>query len=70
MGNTANIHAYVVSGEAVDYYQSKIGLRAEGNITYLPANYAPQIPNFMMDDVYRSYQRIQNHLMNSVIQRF
>lgn len=69
-GNTANISAYVVQGEAVDYYQSKIGLKAEGNVTYLPASYVPQIPFTKVDDAYRLYQRVQNHMMEAVIQRF
>ncbi len=66
----ANITAYVVQGEAVDYYQSKVGIKAEGNITYLPASYVPQIPLTSVDDIYRTYQRVQNHMMNVVIQKF
>lgn len=69
-GNTANISAYVVQGEAVDFYQSKVGIRAEGNITTLPASYFPQIPFTKIDDAYRTYQRVQNHLMGTVIQKF
>ncbi len=52
-GNVANISAYIVEGEAVDYYQSMIGLKAEGNITYLPASYVPEIPFTKIDDAYR-----------------
>lgn len=70
VGKQANISAYVVQGEAVDYFQSKIGLKAEGNVTYLPATYVPQIPFFQADDAYRLYQRVQNHMMEAVIQRF
>lgn len=69
-GSKANISAYVVQGEAVSYYQSMAGLKAEGNITTLPAKYAPQIPLITVDDAYRTYQRIQNHMMEAVIQRF
>jgi hypothetical protein len=69
-GNTANISAYVVQREAVSHYQSMIGLKAEGNITTLPATYAPQIPFTKVDDAYRVYQRVQNHMMEAVIQRF
>jgi len=67
---TANISAYVVQGEAVSYYQSLVGLKAEGKITTLPATYAPQIPFINVDDAYRVYQRVQNHMMEAVIQRF
>ena len=67
---TANISAYVVQGEVLDYYQSKIGLKAEGKVTYLPASYVPQISKTKVDDVYRLYQRVQNHMMEAVIQRF
>lgn len=67
---TANISAYIVQGEAVDYYQSKVGLKAEGNKTYLPASYAPEIPFTKVDDAYRVIQRVQNHMMEAIIQRF
>lgn len=66
---TANISAYVVQGEAVDYYQSMVGLKAEGNVTYLPAVYVPQLPLTKVDDAYRLYQRVQNHMMEAVVQR-
>ena len=69
-GNKANISAYVVQGEAVSYYQSIVGLQAEGRITTLPASYAPQIPFTRVDDAIRVYQRVQNHMMEAVIQRF
>ncbi len=69
-GNSANISAYVVQGEAVSHYQSMIGLQAEGNITTLPATYVPQVPVIQVDDYYRVYQRVQNHMMEAVIQRF
>jgi hypothetical protein len=36
-GDTKNINAFIIRGEAVDYYQSSIGLRAEGNRYYIPA---------------------------------
>jgi hypothetical protein len=68
--STANISAYVVQGETVDYYQSKIGLKAEGNVTYLPAQYVPQIPLVVLDDIIRTYQRVQNHMMSVVIQKY
>ena len=68
--STASISAYVVRGEAVDYYQSKIGLKAEGDITYLPATYFPEIPLTLSDEIIRTHQRIQNHSMSVVFQKF
>ncbi|MCE2497108.1 MAG: DUF2974 domain-containing protein [Flavobacteriales bacterium] len=70
LNKTANISAYVVQGEAVSHYQSMAGLKAEGNITTLPATYVPQVPLLTIDDAYRTYQRVQNHMMGAVIQRF
>jgi RHS repeat-associated protein len=65
-GNSANISAYVVQGEILDFSQSAIGLRAEGNINMLPATYAPSIPGVGIDNVVRLSQRIKNHSMSVV----
>lgn len=71
-GKSANISAYVVQGEIVDYLQGTPGvnLKAEGKVTYLPASYVPQVPLTTIDDAYRVYQRVQNHMMEAIIQKF
>ncbi|WP_202946888.1 RHS repeat-associated core domain-containing protein [Nitritalea halalkaliphila] len=68
-GKSANISAYVVSGEAVSHYQGMMGLRAEGRITTLPASYVPQIPFTKTDDAIRTGQRIYNHTMGVVTKK-
>ena len=70
-GRTADISAYVVEGEIVHQAQSVIGLKAEGNITILPASYAPTVKTG--PDVYapiRTAQRVKNHKIGTVIQKF
>jgi hypothetical protein len=67
---TANISAYVVQGEALSHYQGMIGLRAEGKIITLPATYVPQIPFIKADDVVRTLQRVYNHTMDVVTDKF
>jgi RHS repeat-associated protein len=69
-GKKANISAYVVQGEIVSHLQGKIGLRAEGRITTLPASYIMQIPYLKTDDQIRTAQRISNHLMGPVMEKF
>ncbi|SNR84406.1 RHS repeat-associated core domain-containing protein [Flavobacterium sp. ov086] len=69
-GKKANISAYVVQGEIVSHLQGKIGLRAEGRITTLPASYIMQIPYLKTDDQIRTTQRISNHLMGPVMEKF
>lgn len=69
-GNTANISAYVVQGEIVSHLQGQIGIQAEGNIITLPVSYVPQIPFTRTDDAIRTGQRIRNHMMNVVIDKF
>lgn len=63
-GGTARIDAYVVSGEALDYYQRGIGLSADGKIHYLPAFYLPFDPYGL-----NRLLRLKNHCINSVIDR-
>ena len=69
-GNTANISAYVVRGEAVNYYQGALGLKAEGRITTLPASYVPRVPGTRVDDQARFVQRVINHTMGVVTKKF
>lgn len=59
-----DITAYIVTGEIVDYLQSLINMHAEGNRIYLPASYFPKIPFTHADDLIRSVQRINNHLIS------
>jgi RHS repeat-associated protein len=66
----AQIDAYIVQGEIVDYSQSSLGLAtAEGTRHELKASYVPQIWGTKLDDAYRTYQRVENHLMGTVIQK-
>jgi RHS repeat-associated protein len=69
-GHTANISAFVVQGEAVSYYQGMVGLKAEGRITTLPASYAPNIPFTSIDNRVRLLQRLNNHRMAVVMEKF
>ena len=69
-GKTANISAYVIQGEIVSHLQGQIGIRAQGNITIFPASYVPQIPFIGADEVIRTGQRIRNHMMNVVTDKF
>jgi hypothetical protein len=78
----AKINAYIVQGEIVDYLQSSIGLKAEGNVIYLPATYVnenPVVKNilspfgagaFFMLESATLLQRVENHSMESVIKSF
>lgn len=70
LGNTAKITAYVVQGEIVSHLQGKIGLKAEGKIITLPASYIMKIPYTTLDDKIRTGQRISNHLMGPVMEKF
>jgi len=65
-GNSANISAYVVRGEILDYSQSTIGLRAEGTINMLPASYVPTFPSAGISKTIQIAQRIKNHSMSAV----
>ncbi len=70
-GRTADITSYVVKGEAVNHYQSTVlGLHAEGTIKTLPASYVPRIPFTPIDDLIRTYQRVDNHSLDTVIEKF
>ena len=71
-GNTANISAYVVQGEAVSYYESKIRLKRgyESKVTTFPASYVPRIPGTKVDDLYRTYQRGKNHTVGVMTEKF
>lgn len=70
LGNVAKITAYVVEGEIVSHLQGIMGLKAEGNIIKLPASYIMQVPYINLDDKVRSIQRINNHLMGPVMEKF
>ena len=69
-GKSANINAYVVKGEIVSHLQRNLGLKAEGNIISLPALYVPKIPFTKADDVIRAGQRVYNHTMGVVTDKF
>lgn len=69
LNQKADIIAYIVSGEVVDYLQSMIGIKAEGTVKYLPASYIPNVPFTNADDVVRMGQRVNNHLMGTVIKK-
>jgi hypothetical protein len=58
----AKIDAYVVKGEIVSVLQGGIGLKAEGYIHYLNAEYHAH-------PLVATPQRIKNHLMASVMQK-
>ncbi len=62
----ADITAFVVDGEALSFYQGLIGLKAEGRIVTLPADYIPFAPFGTLDDFARIGQRIHNHSMKVV----
>lgn len=68
--NKAGISEYVVRGEAVSHYQGMTGLKAEGRITTLPASYVPRIPGTSVDDKARFIQRVINHTMGVVTDKF
>ena len=63
-GKTAHIDAYIVNGEAVDYYQQKIGISAEGIKHYLPAYYLPV--NLCRIN---TALRLKNHCISSLIEK-
>ena len=58
LNRQANITAYIVRGEIVDYLQSKIGMRAEGKHVYLPAIYSLNRPG---NGFKRTVQRVLYH---------
>lgn len=67
-GKTANITAFIVSGEIVDYSQRMIGLKAEGNRIYMPNDYSNATIfgrglNHMMDSVKTSFQEYKSNLV-------
>jgi RHS repeat-associated protein len=78
--SNANITAYVVEGEIVDYSQRLIG-RAEGNIVDLPASY-PDRPKLSWSNAHKYPKllikhnakmiklRTKNHMMETVLQHF
>ncbi len=55
-GNNADITAYIVSGEALDYFQRNVGLRAEGNhLILLPSVGKNAIDKHMMNNVQSAF---------------
>lgn len=58
LNRQANITAYIVRDEIVDYLQSKIGMRAEGKHVYLPAVYSLNRPG---NGFKRTAQRVLYH---------
>lgn len=64
-GNTANITAYIVSGEALDVFQRNVGLRAEGNnLIFLPGVGKNAVDKHMMKNVQTGFdiwQKIGNY---------
>ena len=58
LNRQANITAYIVRGEIVDYLQSKINMHAEGQRIYLPAVYSPKLPG---NGIVRTAERVLYH---------
>lgn len=61
------ITAFVVDGEIVSSFNALIGKQADGNIVSLKADYVKQIPGIEIDDMYRTYQKTNNHFMETVV---
>ena len=58
LNRQANITAYIVRGEIVDYLQSKINMHAEGKRIYLPSVYSPKLPG---NSIARTAERVLYH---------
>ena len=72
LNKEAKIDAFIVLGEAVDYYQQGQELKAEGKKHYLPAGYVPNVPNqpiHILESVIRGVQRGINHTMGRIIEK-
>ncbi len=69
LNSLAKIKAYVIEGELVEWSQSKMGLRAEGEIIKLPATYFPENGSSRADEIIRLYQRGINHTMGKVLEK-
>jgi hypothetical protein len=64
-GNTANITAYVVSGEALDAFQRNVGLRAEGNrLILLPGVGKNAVDKHLMQNVQTAFDIWQSIINN------